>query len=41
MIDLPDWPAPNGATPRVLDFGGFLQPASGAQVQRLNRMGNR
>jgi len=41
MIDLPDYPSPNGATPRVLDFGGFLEPASGAQVQRINRMGSR
>lgn len=41
MIDLPEYPSPNGATPRVLDFGGFLEPASGAQVQRINRMGNR
>lgn len=41
MIDLPDWPAPRSVSPRVLDFGGFLEPASGAQVQRINRMGSR
>ncbi|MEV4934610.1 hypothetical protein [Sphingobium sp. LSP13-1-1.1] len=41
MIDLPEWPGPNGATPRVLDFGGFLEPSGGAEVQRLNRMGSR
>jgi hypothetical protein len=41
MIDLPDFPSPNGAVPRVQDFGGFLDPSSGAEVQRINRLGNR
>lgn len=41
MIDLPSLPGPNGATPRLLDFGGFLEPGLGGEVQRLNRPGNR
>ncbi|MGC4252429.1 MAG: hypothetical protein QM605_13465 [Sphingobium sp.] len=41
MIDLPAWPGPQSAVPRVLDFGGFLEPSSGAEVQRFNRLGNR
>lgn len=41
MIILPDDPGPRNAVPRVLDFGGFLEPATGAQVQRINRLGNR
>ena len=41
MIDLPTDVGPNSATPRLLDFGGFLQPGLGGEVQRLNRMGSR
>ena len=41
MIDLPTWPAPNGAVPRVLDFGGFLEAPGGAETQRVNQLGNR
>lgn len=41
MIDLPEWPGARSATPRLLDFGGFLEPSSGAQVQRINRLGSR
>lgn len=41
MIDLPEWPAPRSVSSRVLDFGGFLEPSSGAQVQRINRPGSR
>ncbi|WP_394658420.1 hypothetical protein [uncultured Novosphingobium sp.] len=41
MIDLPATPAPNGATPRVLDFGGFLEAPGGAETQRVNQLGNR
>lgn len=41
MIELPCAPAPRNAVPRVLDFGGYIEPASGAQVQRVNRLGNR
>lgn len=41
MIILPDWPGAQSAVPRELDFGGFLEPDSGAEVQRFNRKGNR
>mgnify|MGYP003387283616 CR=1 FL=1 len=41
MIDLPEHPAPNGATPALVDFGGFNTPALGGEVQRIDRMGNR
>lgn len=41
MIDLPQWPGPSGAVPRVLDFGGFLEGAGGAETQRANGLGNR
>lgn len=41
MIDLPQSPGPRSAVPRVLDFGGFLEPSSGAAVQRINRLGSR
>ncbi|PNU02522.1 hypothetical protein [Novosphingobium guangzhouense] len=41
MILLPEHPAPNGATPRVLDFGGFQEGAAGAETQRINQLGNR
>lgn len=41
MILLPTYPGPRSAVPRVLDFGGFLEPPSGAEVTRINRLGNR
>lgn len=41
MIELPDWAVPNAATPSYVDFGGFLTPGLGGEVQRLDRMGNR
>jgi hypothetical protein len=41
MIDLPDYPSPNGADLAVQDFGTMLTPALGGPVQRVNRMGNR
>jgi len=41
MIDLPDDIAARGATPRLMDFGGFLEPGLGGEVQRINRMGSR
>ena len=41
VIDLPGWPGARDATPRVLDFGGFLEPPTGAEEQRINRLGNR
>lgn len=41
MIILPTWPGARRAVPSVLDFGGILQPDSGAETQRQNRLGNR
>ncbi|MED5545801.1 MAG: hypothetical protein VYD90_11170 [Pseudomonadota bacterium] len=41
MILAPAEPYANGATPRVIDFGGFLEGAAGAQTQRANQLGNR
>lgn len=41
MIDLPQWPGPNGAVPRLLDFGGYLEAPGGAETQRANKPGNR
>ncbi|MES2902831.1 MAG: hypothetical protein V4696_01475 [Pseudomonadota bacterium] len=41
MIDLPDYPSPNGASPGLVDFGAFLRPPLGGPVQRVDRMGNR
>lgn len=41
MIELPEWAVPNGAEPGLIDFGGFLTPPLGGEVQRLDRMGNR
>lgn len=41
MITLPTDPAPVGASPSLIDFGGFLEPGLGGEVQRLDRMGNR
>lgn len=41
MIELPDWPGPSSAVPRLIDFGGFLEGAAGAETQRANQLGNR
>jgi hypothetical protein len=41
MIDLPDYPTPQSATPALVDFGAFLTPSLGGPVQRVERMGNR
>lgn len=41
MIELPAWAVPNGAAPIYQDFGGFLTPSLGGEVQRIDRMGNR
>lgn len=41
MIELPSWAVPNSATPSYRDFGGFLTPSLGGEVQRIDRMGNR
>lgn len=40
MIDLTPL-APYSHSPRLLDFGGFLAPSTGASVLRVDRMGNR
>jgi len=40
-VSLPTNPAPNGATPLLLDFGGELTPFLGGPVTRLNRIGSR
>lgn len=40
MIDLTALAA-YSHTPRLLDFGGFLAPSTGAAVLRVDRMGNR
>ena len=41
MIDVPSTPSPASATPGLIDFGGFLTPALGGPVQRVERMGTR
>lgn len=41
MIELPEYPAPNGATPALVDFGNTLTPSLGGPDLRLNRMGSR
>ena len=41
MIELPALAVPNGASPGLIDFGGFLTPGLGGRVQRINRLGNR
>ncbi|MAM40649.1 MAG: hypothetical protein CL949_19590 [Erythrobacter sp.] len=41
MILLPEKPGTRVDAPRLLDFGGFLTPSGGGQMQRLNRKGNR
>jgi hypothetical protein len=41
MIELPSHPAPQGASAGLIDFGGFLTPGLGGEVQRIDRMGNR
>lgn len=41
MVELPDTPAPNGATPTLLDFGLVQRPASGAALQIIDRPGSR
>lgn len=40
-VSLPTDPAPNGAKPTYVDFGGFNEPALGGRVQRIDRPGNR
>jgi hypothetical protein len=41
VITLPTDPAPFDASPALIDFGGFLEPGLGGEVQRIDRMGNR
>ncbi|MDG6079749.1 hypothetical protein E3U23_11170 [Erythrobacter litoralis] len=41
MIELPDAPAPNGASPAMLDFGIDLVPPTGAAELRVDRPGSR
>lgn len=41
MIELPAKPGPTSMAVRILDFGGYLEPSSGAQIQRINRLGTR
>ncbi len=41
MIDLPDYPSPNGADIGLQDFGALLTPSLGGPVQRVNRLGSR
>lgn len=41
MKILPTSPAPQVATPSVVDFGSTLTPALGGPEQRINRLGNR
>ncbi|TYC93050.1 hypothetical protein [Novosphingobium sp. BW1] len=41
VIALPSYPGPTSVTARVIDFGGFLEGAAGAQTQRANQLGNR
>lgn len=41
MIDLPEYPSPNGAAPIYLDAGGILKGGLGAPDQRINRLGSR
>jgi len=40
-VTLPDLPAPNGATPTLIDYGSMQRPGTGAAAQRLDRPGSR
>jgi hypothetical protein len=41
MITFPDDIVPNGATPSMLEYGGVIRPATGAETLNLLRNGNR
>jgi hypothetical protein len=41
MIELPERPSPNGASPSLIDFGMILRPATGAAAGRIDRKGSR
>lgn len=41
MIELPETPAPNAASPALLDFGFLQRPSTGAGALRVDRPGSR
>lgn len=41
MITLPESPAPNGVSPRLLDYGSIMRPALGGAALRIDRAGSR
>lgn len=41
MIELPASPAPNGVTPRLIDYGAVLRSPTGGASLRLDRAGSR
>ncbi len=41
MITLPNEPYPNGARPRLMDFGFEQRPPTGGALTRVNRLGTR
>lgn len=41
MIELPEKPAPNGATPVLMDFGVTQRPPTGGAIQKVVRSGGR
>lgn len=41
MITFPDDIVPNGVTPSMLEYGGVIRPATGAETLNLRRNGNR
>lgn len=41
MIELPASPAPRDVSPRLIDFGIVLRPATGAAITRIERPGSR
>lgn len=40
-VTLPTSPLQRNATPRILDWGGYLEPPLGGPVQRIDRLGTR
>lgn len=41
MIELPERPAPNGVTPRLIDYGSIMRSPVGGASLRLDRSGSR
>ena len=41
MIELPASPAPNGVTPRLIDYGSIERPPLGGELTRIDRAGSR